>query len=58
MPFRAPITAVVPWDAKLYPRRSTGTQHSGIGRVPSEICQESQPVSESHTRNSVRVCEA
>jgi hypothetical protein len=58
MPWCAPITAVVPWLANMCPRRSTGIQQSGSGRALCEVCQEIQPVSSSHTKVSVRVCEA
>jgi hypothetical protein len=58
MPCRAPITTVVPWHENVRPRRSTGIQQSGSGRLPSGVCQEIQPVGSSHTNVSVRVYEA
>jgi hypothetical protein len=58
MPWNDPITAVVPWHANASPRRSAGIQQSGSGRALCEVCQEIQPVSVSHTKVSVRVCEA
>jgi hypothetical protein len=58
MPCRAPITTVEPWHANDRPRRSTGIQQSGSGRALCEVCQETQPVSSSHTNGSMRVCEA
>jgi hypothetical protein len=58
MPPRAPRTTVVPWHANASPRRSTGIQQSGSGRVASEVCQEIHPVGSSHTKVSARKCEA
>jgi hypothetical protein len=58
MPPRAPRTTVVPWHANAYPRRSTGIQQSGSGRVPPEGFQEIQPLASSHTKVLVRVGEA
>jgi hypothetical protein len=58
MPLSVPTTAVVPWRANKCPRRSTGIQQSGSGRVLSKICQEIQPVDPFQTRVPVLVCEA
>jgi hypothetical protein len=57
MPRFAPSTTVVPWHANSSPRRSTGIQQSR-SKMPSEVCQEIQPVALSHKNVSVRVCAA
>jgi hypothetical protein len=58
IPCAAPITTVVPWHANGRPRRSTGIQQSGSGRVSPDVCHEIQPFASSHARDSGRVCEA